>query len=69
MIIRVFIYDLVQNILAKVCSLQEGYCEKRCEIQSGSQDVKLMATILIIAIQVKRVEGNPNSPVLSLVIH
>jgi len=26
-----------------VCSLQEYYCEKRCEIQSGGQEMAVMA--------------------------
>jgi len=26
----------------KVCGPQEGYCEKRCEIQGGSQEIAVM---------------------------
>jgi len=37
----------------KKCVLpQEGHCEKRCEIQSGSQEMQLMEKNLITTIQV-----------------
>jgi len=36
--------DLIQNsqTVKKVRSPQEGHCEKRCEIQGGSQEMAVM---------------------------
>jgi len=33
---------LIQNSLAVKKSPQEGYCEKRCEIKGGSQEMAVM---------------------------
>jgi len=30
------------QVVKKVCDLQEGHCEKRCEIQGGSQEMAVM---------------------------
>jgi len=37
-------WNLIQNSPAvkKVCGPEEGHCEKRCEIQSGSQEMAVM---------------------------
>jgi len=40
-----------------MCGPQEGHCEKRCEIQGGGQDGRLMAKILITTIQVNLVHA------------
>jgi len=35
-----------------MCGPQEGHCEKRCEIQGGGCDRRIIAKILITTIQV-----------------
>jgi len=38
--------NLIQNspVVKKVCNPQEGHCEKRCEIQDGSQEMAVMVS-------------------------
>jgi len=40
----------IQPSCKKVCGLEEGYCEKRCEIQGGGQEMTVMVKILILTI-------------------
>jgi len=35
------IFYLIQNS-KKVCGPEKGYCEKRCEIQGGGQEMAVM---------------------------
>ena len=43
-VLLIHTYYLIQNSQAakKECGLQKGYCEKRCEIQGGSQEMVVM---------------------------
>ena len=43
--LKLMVYtNLIQTQLSckKVCGLQQGHCEKRCEIQSGRQEMAVM---------------------------